>query len=311
MVTAQADLGLSSERVVPRSGSDRAEGAAAERPLVLDPERSVTRRRKRCPRPWTFQGVEYGCDRRTCPACGPRRKRLTARVLMIDARVDPPTHAITLTTRDPETPGEVYREASAAVWKRLRRQGWPARYFGAIEWTTGTARLSGGHRRMHGHYLTKGLDDDVRLIEGLVKQTWHESTENAGYGAWRVEVAKLIVPGAAIHYLNLHHRKAEQQPPDSWRGMLERASQGKHRYWSQPVGDLRELARLELRAEALAWSTSLDPDECKLLIDGDHADRRERRDEARRLQAELRELRCAGTPAAVVTVDAIEQLGLW
>ncbi len=230
---------------------------------------------------------------------------------MIDARVDPPGHAITLTTRDPETPGEVYREASAAVWKRLRRQGWPARYFGSIEWTTGAARLSGGHRRMHGHYLVKGLDDDVRLIEGLVKETWHESTGNAGYGAWRVEVAKLLVPGAAIHYLNLHHRKAVQAPPETWRGMVERASQGKHRYWSQPVGDLRELAKLELRAEALAWSTTLDLEEAKWLVNGDAEHWREVRDETRRLQAELRELRCAGTPAAVITIEAIEQLGLW
>lgn len=164
---------------------------------------------------------------------------------------------------------------------------------------------------MHGHYLVKGLDDDVRLLEGLVKQTWQESTTNAGYGAWRVEVAKLIVPGAAIHYLNLHHRKAEQKPPDSWRGMVERASQGKHRYWTQPVGELRELAQLELRAEALAWSTSLDLEEAKFLINADAAHRREQRDELRRLRTELRDLRCAGSPAATITAAAIEQLGLW
>src|SRR4051794_18735017 len=95
---------------------------------------------KRCEAGW----LRYPCKRRTCPVCGPRRKRLTARVLLIDAQASPPTHAVTLTTRDPFTPAEVYREASAAVWKRLRRNGWPVEYFGSIEWTTGKGPRSGG-----------------------------------------------------------------------------------------------------------------------------------------------------------------------
>jgi hypothetical protein len=163
---------------------------------------------------------------------------------------------------------------------------------------------------MHGHYLVKGLDDDVRLIEGLVRQTWEESTTNAGYGAWRVEVAKLVVPGAAIHYLNLHHRKPAQAPPDTWSGMVERASQGQHRYWSQPVGELRTLAELELRAEAIAWASTLSLDEAKWLVNGDADHRREMRDEMQRLRAELREVRHWETPAAVATTALIDQLEL-
>jgi len=91
--------------------------------------------------------------------------------------------------------------------------------------------------------------------------------------------------------------------------MVERASRG---YWSQPVPDLRELARLELRAEAIAWATTLTVEEARWLVDGDAAARRERRDEIRRLREELRELRLRGlTMASAVTVEAIEQLGLW
>ncbi len=224
---------------------------------------------------------------------------------MIDARADPPTHAITLTTRDVETPGHVYREACAAVWKRLRRQGWPVRYYGQVEWTTGRAPRSGGLRRMHGHFLAKGLDEDVLLIEGLVRETWRASTANDGHEAWRVEVAQLIVPGAAIHYLNLHHTKPQQRPPDGWRGMLERASQGEHRYWSHPVAELRELARLELKAEALAWVSGLSPDDAHFLVAQDAAARAERRDEARRLSNELRdELRSLRETAPQASVDA-------
>lgn len=232
---------------------------------------------------------------------------------MIDARVKSPTHALTLTTRDPNTPGEVYRDASAYVWKRLRRHFGEVDYFGSVEWTTGLGVRSGGLRRMHGHYLVKGLDDeDVRLIEGLTREAWEAATTNRGHGAWVVEAAALVVPGAAIHYLNLHHRKASQAPPDGWRGMVERASRG---YWSQPVSELRELARLELRAEAIAWSTTLTVEEARWLVDADAAARRERRDEIRRLGEELRLLRV--TPASVVTVEAVEELigqldlGLW
>ncbi len=164
---------------------------------------------------------------------------------------------------------------------------------------------------MHGHYLVKGLDDEILLLEGLIRQSWEESTSNAGFGAWVVEVAQLRVPGAAIHYLNLHHRKPAQAAPDSWSGMLERASQGKHRYWSQPVGELRELAQLELRAEALEWATTLSLDEAKFLVNGDADHRRELREEMRRLHAEVRDVFSSGTPAAVATAEAIEQLGLW
>jgi len=224
---------------------------------------------------------------------------------MIDARAEAATHALTLTTRDPTTPGEVYRDASAYVWKRLRRHFGRVDYFGSVEWTTGAGTRSGGLRRMHGHYLVKGLaGEDVRLIGGLTREAWEATTTNAGYGAWVVDASELMVAGAAIHYLNLHYRKAVQAPPETWRGMVERSSKG---YWSQPVDELRRLATLELRAEAIAWATSIPLDEATFLVEQDAQARQERRDEVRRIQFELRELRVAGlTPAAAVTVDSIE-----
>jgi hypothetical protein len=162
---------------------------------------------------------------------------------------------------------------------------------------------------MHGHYLCKGLDHEVKLLEGLVREAWEEATTNRGYGAWRVEVAELMVPGAAIHYLGLHHKKAAQAPPDGWRGMLERSSAG---YWSQPVPELRKLAQLELRAEALAWATTIGVDEALWLVTQDAEARAERRDERARLRDELSAMRREGlTTTAAVTVEAIEQLGLW
>lgn len=208
---------------------------------------------------------------------------------MIDARVRAPSHAITLTTRDPNTPGKVYREASAHVWRTLRRHGYQPEYFGAIEWTSGRAARSGGHRRMHGHYLVKGLEgEDVRLVEHHVRSAWKAATEGRGHGAWVVEVAELVVPGAAIHYLNLHHRKAEQAPPDEWRGMIERASRG---YWTQPIAELRELARLELRAEALHWAGVKTMEEATFLAEQDAAAKAAERQNWRDAREALRQHR--------------------
>jgi hypothetical protein len=196
--------------------------------------------------------IAAACKRRDCSYCGPKRAREDARALVLDAREQSPTHCITLTTVDPETSAKLYRQASAALWKRLRRLYGRVEYYGHIEWTTGTAASSGGDRRMHGHYLVKFLDRsdvDVLDVERIVRETWETVT-----GAYRVEVAQLASPGAAIGYLSLHHRKPEQAAPAGWRGMVGRPSHG---YFHRPIAELREQARLELRIEAIAWSRGL------------------------------------------------------
>jgi hypothetical protein len=172
--------------------------------------------------------------------------------LVLDAREQSPTHCVTLTTVDPNTTAKAYREASAALWKRLRRLYGRVEYYGHIEWTTGTAARSGGLRRLHGHYLVKFLDSptvDVLDVERIVRETWETVT-----GAYRVEVAQLVSPGAAIGYLSLHHRKPEQAAPVGWRGMVGRPSLG---YFHRPIAELREQARLQLRIEAMAWARGL------------------------------------------------------
>jgi len=235
------------------------QGSAPDGSLVLDRQRSVTPTEKRCPNSQT--GIRLvtdrgwfpaACKRRNCAYCGPKRAREDARVLVLDAREQSPTHCITLTTVDPETTPKAYRHASAVLWKRLRRLYGRVEYYGHIEWTTGTAARSGGHRRMHGHYLVKFLDHDqvdVLDLERIVRQTWETVT-----GAYRVEVAQLASPGEAIGYLSLHHRKPEQAAPVGWRGMVGRPSLG---YFHRPVAELREQARLQLRIEAIAWARGL------------------------------------------------------
>jgi hypothetical protein len=230
------------------------ESAAEARPLVLDGQRSATRtwcqvgKRDEGLRIVTPDGQIFrpACKRRDCPRCWARRSRELARCLVLDARVQPPSYCITLTSEKPwqQLDPDVYRRGSENVFRRLRRRLGAVEYFGAIEFTTGKARTSGGHRRMHGHYLVKAEALDVVEVEQLVRETWQQTT-----GAYVVEVAALLSPGAALGYLALHHRKPGQAPPAGWRGMTERASRG---YWSAPIWQLREQARKELAAEALA-----------------------------------------------------------
>ena len=241
--------------------------------LVIKTERSDERPPSLCRRSFVVGGVPIPCQRRDCLTCGPRRARETARVLMVDAQVEAPTHSITLTTRDPATTPEMYRAGSEAVFRRLRRRYGRVEYFGRIEFTTGRSRLSNGRRRIHGHYVVKGLSGvDCVEAEELVRESWRGSLKRHGasYEAWRVSVAELRTAAGALHYLSLHHAKAEQLPPDGWRGMAERPSRG---YFSRPIAELREEARAQLWAESLAHSTGMSGDDARFLVDARRAER--------------------------------------
>jgi hypothetical protein len=232
-------------------------------PLVLDGQRSGTgangasTTRRWCQVPSGDEGLRIvtsdgrmfrpACKRRDCPRCWARRSRETARALVLDARQDCPRYCMTLTTRTPwqDLDPEAFRRGVAQVVQRLRRRYGRCEYFAAVEFTTGRGRRSGGHRRMHAHALLKMRDGlDVIEVEQLVRETWQRAD-----GAYVVEVAQLVTPGAALGYLALHHRKPGQAPPAAWCGMTERSSRG---YWHRPIADLREQARRELTVEAIA-----------------------------------------------------------
>jgi hypothetical protein len=170
-------------------------------------------------------------------------------MLYLDALHEAPGYGVTLTTAVPQFPGDVYRDACAVLWRRLRRRFGRVEYFSLVEFTTGRAARSGGHRRLHSHNLVKAELGDVLEVEQIVRETWEPLT-----GACVVEVAELRAPGAAIGYVGLHHRKPSQAPPASWRGMMERYSRG---YFGMPATVLREWARTEVRLEAIAHRQGL------------------------------------------------------
>lgn len=237
--------------VVPRPDGAGAQGAA----LVLDREKSGTGFGKGffCPTPvrgLRLQGPDgrrllIPCGKRSCPPCQKRADDELARVLLADAKVDPPGWAITLTTSDPDTPAAVFREGNAQVWRALRKEFGRVEYAGFVEFTTGAAPRSGGLRRMHSHNLVKADRFDQPTAEAIVREVWERVT-----GAYVVDVAALMSRAGAIAYVGIHHRKPEQQPPADWRGMTTRWSRG---YLHRPIAVMRQEARDELRRERFRW----------------------------------------------------------
>jgi hypothetical protein len=196
--------------------------------------------------------IPLRCKRRSCEYCGRLADYELLQCLLIDAREQLPSIVVTLTTVDPYREdqaaelGRTYRHASSQLWRALRGEHGQAEYFGSIEFTTGEAATSGGDRRMHGHYLVKGMDPGMcAAAELTAREVWERAT-----GAWRVEVAELASAGGIVGYLALHHRKREQLPPASWRGMTARASRA---YWHRPIGEIRAQARREQAIRRAEW----------------------------------------------------------
>lgn len=151
-----------------------------------------------------------------------------------------PEHVLTLTSRDPVTSAKAYARACATFWQAFRRRWGAVEYCGFVEWTTGEGPRSGGHRRMHSHWLVKGLAaDDLAAVESWVSAEWSKLT-----GAWVVQLAELRTVGGVVGYLALHHEKLSQAPPSGWSGRRLRPSKG---YFAEDGRTRRQRAQLWLR----------------------------------------------------------------
>jgi hypothetical protein len=221
----------------------------------------------------------------SCPHCSRLVALENAEVLKLDAEQgDAPAYGVTLTTHRPITDAEL-RDATAVFWRAFRRRwGRAVEYCGFVEWTTGTAKGSGGRRRIHVHYLIKGLalgpgevvsraDERARAIRSgqafarsvpctcnrpsSCVECWTRAEWRALSGAWVVEARELRTVGGATAYLALHHEKAQQAPPKGWSGKRFRPSKG---YFNAPIAELRAEARLRLtehRVEAAGGDPSV------------------------------------------------------
>jgi hypothetical protein len=200
--------------------------------------------------------VRCGASNR-CWYCARLAAIETAMVLQLDGEQrGHPTIGMTLTTVEHRTTSADLRRGIEQLFRALRRR-WPAiSYCAFIEWTTGTAKLSGGHRRIHVHLLLKGLPvAATAAAETIARDVWKARTR-----AHRVEVRELRSAGGATAYLALHHRKRSQGPPAGWSGKRLRSSRG---YFGATgnVAQLREHARAMLADRRLyaALVEALDP----------------------------------------------------
>jgi len=163
-----------------------------------------------------------------------------------DAAGSAPKVATTLTTRD-LVPLKVLGEALAQTTRKVRAEVGPdAKYGGTLEWTTGQAKKSGGHRRPHLHLLWKGVEEaEAAAIANAAADVFTRLT-----GAHSHTAEGIRTPGAAIRYVALHHLKEAQAPPPGWSGRRLWTSLG---FWSLGAAETRERARAVVKDERVRF----------------------------------------------------------
>lgn len=167
---------------------------------------------------------------------------------------------LTVTTRDPDTPLSVFEAAFQAVVVRLRRRyGKQVQYYGTIEGTSGL-RARDGRRRMHGHFIVRGIPEtEVGVAELLCRQTWEVSTLQAlgeGGRSFGVTLSAVRSRLAVCGYVAGYMGKLEQVMDADWGGRRIRCSQG---YFTEGRVQARERAKGELIGESRAWSEGESP----------------------------------------------------
>jgi len=184
--------------------------------------------------------------------------RVECRAVLLASEPHRPLSFLTLTTRDPDTPLEVFAQGVASVFLRLRRRWRPVDYYGTIEGTSGRLARD-GRRRMHGHFLVKGIPgESVAAAKLLARDTWSRSLANAlgeGGRAWRITLSVVRDEGAVASYLASYLGKFDQVMDADWGGRRIRSSQG---FFPDGRVLTRERARAELYGEADAWRAGFD-----------------------------------------------------
>jgi len=185
----------------------------------------------------TFVAARCGAPNK-CAYCAYLTTVENALVVSMDAAVDMPRVGMTLTTVDPTHGAARFRKDVDHAFRLLRRRLGPdLAYLGLVEFNTGKAATSGGHRRIHQHFLLKRcLPSEAEGVEDELRELWWRRT-----AANRIELRELRTPGGATAYLIHHHRKREQAPPAGWSGKRMRPSKN---YYGVPIAELRAEARV-------------------------------------------------------------------
>jgi len=167
---------------------------------------------------------------------------------------DRPVSFLTVTTRDPDTPLPDFVRAMQSVVQRLRRRHPSFDYYGTIEGTSGRLARD-GRRRMHGHFICKGIPDvDCGTCEMLARATWECATFNrmgeAGR-AWRVTLEPAVARDGIAVYVSGYLGKESQVMDGDWGGRRIRCSQ---RFFREGRVRARERALGELLGESAGFA---------------------------------------------------------
>jgi len=160
---------------------------------------------------------------------------------------------LTVTTRSPDTSLETFRRAMGAVVTRLRRRYGRCEYYGTIEGTSGRFAAD-GKRRMHGHFILKGLGGETAVAERLARETWERSTANAmgeEGRSWRVTLEPCGDGRAVAAYVAGYLSKSSQVMDSDWGGRRVRSSRGF--FGGEPIELVRARAVGSLLGEAEAY----------------------------------------------------------
>jgi len=168
-----------------------------------------------------------------------------------------PLSFLTVTTRDPDMPLHDFCESFRALTVRLRRRYGRVDYYGTIEGTSGRYAKD-KRRRMHGHYILKGItESECQVAELLARQTWERSTlrRRGEVGrSYRVTLSYVKNGDAAALYLGGYLGKDSQVMDGAWGGRRVRPSQG---FYPNGRVATREEAESQLIAEVIAHKEGL------------------------------------------------------
>jgi hypothetical protein len=170
-------------------------------------------------------------------------------MLALDALmgVAPTVYAVTSTPKIGIDTRQYQRslEKLIVAWRRR----FPELEYGCIvEFTTGRAAKSGGHRRPHWNWFFKGVTvADVDELRACIERVWcprMEASPKAQY------VGAIENEGGLLRYLSMHFQKESQRPPDGWRGHRLRLSRG---YLAQSTPEMRQATKAALRLRRELW----------------------------------------------------------
>jgi hypothetical protein len=185
-----------------------------------------------------------------CEYCARLAAVVNAELLALDAMHGvSPTSYLVLTTPSTVPDPRAYYESKAQLQRKLRQEvdGFQAAWL--VEFTTGRADQSGGHRRPHLNGLLKAVttSEDATVVRQVVEDVWcrrEAASPAAQYVAPVQEMAGLM------RYLALHFLKERQAPPLGWRGHRFTTTRG---YLWLPTPQARKVAREALTDKRELW----------------------------------------------------------